>query len=148
MPRSTPKNSSSNKWGVARLPLSSKLGKLKSNKWETGLGLEKRCHPEQSEGPHAPQTPLPAHPQTLGSALLTFTPAAQCSKDISARKAKNTPQSLSTSITLGAADGVTDRPAGQTCPKTASAFAGKTAISMPATTTKIESAVIPGVGVL
>src|SRR5581483_4471890 len=69
-------------------------------------------------------------------------------KDMNARTAKNTPQSLITSITFGAADGVTDRPAGQTYPKTASAFAGKTAIRIPATTTKIESAVIPGAGVL
>ena len=79
---------------------------------------------------------------------MTFTPAAQCSKDISARKAKNTPQSLTNIVTFGTADGVTDRPAGQTRSKTARAFAGKAAISMPATITKTESAVIPGVGVL
>ena len=64
------------------------------------------------------------------------------------KKARNAPQSLTNSITFGAAEGVTDRPAGQTRSKTASAFAGKTAIRIPATTTKIESAVIPGAGVL
>jgi hypothetical protein len=69
---------------------------------------------------------------------------SQCTKEIIARKAKNRPQSRVTSISLGAADGVTDRPASQKRSKIAVAFAGKTAISMPATITKIESAVKPG----
>jgi len=80
--------------------------------------------------------------------VLTLTPAAQCSKDTSARKAKNKPQSLTKSITFGAADGATDRPTGQTYSKTATAFAGKTAITTPATITKAESAFNAGVGVL
>jgi len=90
----------------------------------------------------------PPQPRAQHGPVLTLTPVAQCSKDISARKAKNTPQSLTNSITFGAADGVTDRPAGQTRSKTATAFAGKTAISMPATITKTESAVNAGVGEL
>jgi hypothetical protein len=84
----------------------------------------------------------------LNGQVLTLTPVAQCSKDISARKAKNPPKSLTNSITFGAADGATDRPAGQTCSKTATAFAGKTAISTPAMITKAESAFNAGVGEL
>jgi len=83
-----------------------------------------------------------------GQKAPTFALPAQWIKDINARNAKNAPDSLRKSITFAAADGVTDRPAGQTRSKTASAFAGKTAISVPATITKTESAAIPGVGVL
>src|SRR5579883_1249036 len=74
--------------------------------------------------------------------------SAQCSKDISARKAKNAPESLTNSISFGVADGVTNRLTSQTRSKAARAFAGKTASSMPATITTTENTVIPSVGVL
>lgn len=90
----------------------------------------------------------PSTPRAQHGRVLILTPAAQCSKDMSARTAKKTPDSLTNSITFGAADGVTDRPAGQTRSKTATALAGKTAISMPAATMKTESAVNAGVGEL
>jgi hypothetical protein len=65
-----------------------------------------------------------------------------------ASKAKITPESLTNTITFEAAAGVTDLLEGQTRSKAAMAFAGKAAIKMPATITKIESAVRAGVGEL
>src|SRR5206468_7660458 len=53
-------------------------------------------------------------PHEAGCSRPPLTSVAQCSKDISARKAKNAPESLTNSIIFGAADGVADRPAGHT----------------------------------
>jgi hypothetical protein len=70
----------------------------------------------------------------------------QCTSDITARKTKKAPTILTSSITFGAADGVTCLPAGQTGPKNAIALAGKAAISVPATIMDTENTLRPDVG--
>jgi hypothetical protein len=55
----------------------------------------------------------------------------QRTNDMNTRRAKNIPQSLTNSTTLGNADGLIDRLVGQNRSITARAFAGNKAISIP-----------------